>query len=312
MRKQMPQKHQNHERWIISYADFTTLLLATFVVMYAVSSINSSKFQAMAEAFSTAFMGNVTKIEGTGAAAAHKAPFENLPSPVHAPIVTRQPQIEHLPPGLRQAMVKRAETLNKAYHELLTLLGPLIKEGRVKVSMQPLGIVIDINSVILFQSGQAVLSQDATDILDRVAGIIKELNFPVQVNGFTDNQPIHTGQFDSNWDLSAARAIAVVKRFAEAGIDPHLLVGAGYGEYHPLAKNDTPDGMAANRRVSIVAVSPLQDQKPENPLLGDPEGRNAAAEREAPGPQAATGAAGQQAILPPAASPAPPPATTAR
>jgi len=250
--------------------------------MYAVSSVNSSKFQQMAEAFSTAFMGNFTKMEGPGSAAGHRAPFENLPSPVHTPIVTRQVAPEHLQPALRQQMAKRTEQLDKAYHQLKELLGPMIKEGRVKVSVQPLGIVIDINSVILFQSGQAQLTPDALQFLDQIAAIIKDLSFPIQVNGFTDNKPIHTGQFDSNWDLSAARAVAVVKRFADAGIDPRLLVGAGYGEYHPVASNDTQEGMAANRRVSIVAVSPLETQKPVDPLLGDPEGRAADAAEAAP------------------------------
>src|SRR5438445_8043618 len=107
MRRPPEQKPQNHERWIISYADFTTLLLATFVVMYAVSSVNSSKFQQMAEAFSTAFMGKVTTIQSAGLAAANKAPFDNMPSPVHLPVITRDPQVKNLPPALRQQVERQ-------------------------------------------------------------------------------------------------------------------------------------------------------------------------------------------------------------
>src|SRR5208337_3536402 len=107
MRRPPAEKPPNHERWIISYADFTTLLLATFVVMYAVSSINSSKFQEMAEAFSTAFMGKIPTIRASGMAAADKGPFNFMPSPVHAPVITREAQVKHLPPGLRQEVERR-------------------------------------------------------------------------------------------------------------------------------------------------------------------------------------------------------------
>src|SRR5579885_842070 len=254
-----PEKPPNHERWIISYADFTTLLLATFVVMYAVSSINSSKFQEMAEAFSTAFIGKITTLQASGMAAGHKAPFNFMPSPVHTPVITRDPQVKNLPPALRQAIEQRAQELTKAYDELMQLLGGMIERGQVRVTLQSLGVVIDINAIILFRSGKADLTPDAAVLVDRVAGIIKGLHYPIQVNGFTDTQPIHSEQFETNWDLSAARAMAVVKRFASAGVDPTLLVGAGHGEVHPAVSNDTPDNMARIRRVSIVVVSPLEN-----------------------------------------------------
>src|SRR5215813_11135208 len=260
MRRQPEKKPQNHERWIISYADFTTLLLATFVVMYAVSSINSSKFQEMAEAFSTAFIGKIPTIQASGMAAANKAPFDNLPSPVHLPVITRETQVKHLPPALRQAVERQVEKLNDAYEKLTQLLGGMIREGQVRVSLQPLGVVIDINAVVLFKSGKAELTPGALKLIEQVAGVLKDLNYRIQVNGFTDNAPIHSAQFDSNWDLSAARAISVVKRFVLDGIDPTLLVGAGYSEYHPIASNDIPEGMAMNRRVSIVVVSPAGGQ----------------------------------------------------
>lgn len=274
MRKQPEKKHQNHERWVISYADFTTLLLATFVVMYAISSINSSKFQEMAEAFSTAFMGKITRIQATGLAAAHKAPFDYLPSPVHTPIVTRDAQVKNLPPALRQEVAQRAQKLNDAYQKLTKLLDSLIHKGQVSVSLQSLGVVIDINAVVLFQSGKAELTPPALDLIEKVAGILKDLHYAIQVNGFTDNALIHNAQFSSNWDLSAARAMAVVKRFVASGVDPTLLVGAGYGKYHPVASNSTIEGMAKNRRVSIVVVSPVEGKMIlKTPLLGGPQDR---------------------------------------
>lgn len=278
MRKQPAKKHQNHERWIISYADFTTLLLATFVVMYAVSAINSSKFQQMAEAFSTAFIGKTTTTQNSGMAAGHTAPFNYMPSPVQKPIVTREPQVKNLPPALRQMAEQRAEQLQQAYEDLVRLLGAMIRKGQVSVSLQPLGVVIDINAVLLFNSGQADLVPKALDLVTQVGSILKDLPYRVQVNGFTDNKPIRTPHFSSNWDLSAARAIAVVKQLAAVGVDPKRLVGAGYGEFHPIAPNDTPAGLAANRRVSIVVVSPLPNQNAlEMPLQGSPEMRGDAA-----------------------------------
>ena len=283
MRHPPQQKPPNHERWIISYADFTTLLLATFVVMYAVSSVNSSKFQEMAEAFSTAFIGKITTIQASGMAAANKAPFDYMPSPVHSPIITREEQVKHLPPALRQEVERRVEKLNDAYEKLTRLLAIMIQKGQVRVSLQSVGVVIDINAVVLFKSARAELAPEALSLIEQVAGVLRELNYRIQVNGFTDNAQIHSAQFSSNWDLSAARAISVVKRFVLDGIDPSLLVGAGYGEYHPVASNDTPDGMAMNRRVSIVVVSPVEGENPsETPLLGTAQERRNTAQDAGP------------------------------
>src|SRR5580704_18561978 len=325
MKQMEPEKPPNHERWIISYADFTTLLLATFVVMYAVSTINSSKFQQMAESFSTAFIGRTTNVQDTGFAAAQRAPFTAMPNPVHLPIITREVQVKNLPPALRQdptsgeptdnpgqdtqdqsqtaplgekqrqeglnapdaelrqKVERRVQGLDAAYEQLTKALAALIGKGQVQVSLQSLGVVIDINEVLLFNSGKSDLVPTALTLVDRIAKILVDLHYQIQVNGFTDNVPIHNPQFDSNWDLSATRAISVVKRFVAAGIDPTLLVGAGFGQYHPVTTNDTVEGKATNRRVSIVVVSPIEGSDPERTrLLGSTVDR--AAPRKTPPP----------------------------
>src|SRR5215472_6343145 len=282
MKGMEPEKPPNHERWIISYADFVTLLLATFVVMYAVSTINSSKFQEMAESFSTAFMGRTTTVKDSGLAAANKGPFNYMPNPVHLPVITREVMVREAPPALHQeptqgdpdhpndqgqflprggspaqsqspeqkrvdeAMRERIKGLDEAFAQLSKSLAELIRNGQVKVSLQPLGVVIDVNETLLFHSGKADLTPEALPLIDRIAKILAGLHYQIQVNGFTDNVPIHNAQFDSNWDLSATRAISVVKRFVAGGIDPTLLVGAGFGEYHPVAPNTTVEGKAAN------------------------------------------------------------------
>ena len=330
MKPMEPEKPPNHERWIISYADFTTLLLATFVVMYAVSTINSSKFQQMAESFSTAFIGRTTHVQDTGLAAAQHAPFTAMPNPVHLPMITREMQIKNLPPALRQQQVagepnqtqtgpeiplgfspdrpqqgqtqstddpnapgaklrqkveQRIQGLDAAYDQLTKALAALVGKGQVHISLQSLGVVIDINEQVLFNSGKAELVPAAMPIIDEIAKILADLHYQIQVNGFTDNVPIHNSQFDSNWDLSATRAISVVKRFAAAGIDPTLLVGAGFSEYHPVAANDTLEGRQSNRRVSIVVVSPLEGNDPAHTrLLGSAADRTPPATGAPPPP----------------------------
>jgi chemotaxis protein MotB len=145
---------------------------------------------------------------------------------------------------------------------------------------------------VLFQSAQAELTPTAQSLIERLAQVLQPLNYPIQINGFTDNAPIHSTQYSSNWDLSAARAISVVKRFAAAGVDPSLLVGAGYGQYHPIASNDTTEGRAANRRVSIVAVSPTEGRDilhtPLTGASGNPGDRSGTAARAQAATRAAT------------------------
>lgn len=314
-RRKEEKKHSNNERWIISYADFTTLLLATFVVMYAVSNINSSKFQEMAEAFSTAFMGHTVTLQTDGFAAPNKGPFTFMPAPIEMPISTRDKTVKNMPPALKERVTRQVEQrvskLNEAYQNLTGLLGKMINQGQIRVSLRPLGVVIDINAVLLFESGKADLTPQALGLIDQIGGILKDLHYQVQVNGFTDDAPIHTAQFDSNWDLSATRAISVVKRFVVDGVNPALLVGAGYGEYHPVASNDSPNGMAMNRRVSIVVVSPNEGTDPEHtPLLGnghdnaDP-GATASPAAAASATAATPASAPASALAPAAAAPAP-------
>ncbi|HEX3881860.1 MAG TPA: OmpA family protein, partial [Stellaceae bacterium] len=177
-------------------------------------------------------------------------------------------------PELKKEIEQRAALLDQAYNQLKQALAPLIGTGEVRVSLSSLGVVIDINEVLLFNSGKAELTPQALPLIDKVAGIIKGLPYQIQVNGFTDTVPIHTVQFDSNWDLSATRAISVVKRFVIAGLDPTKLVGAGFGEYHPVDSNTTVEGKAQNRRVSVVVVSPMQGDNPmKTPMLGTPQSR---------------------------------------
>ena len=202
--------------------------------------------------------------------------------------------------ALRQQVEQRVQGLDAAYDKLSKALAELIGKGQVHVSLQSLGVVIDINEVLLFNSGKAELTPNALSLIDEIAKILAGLHYQIQVNGFTDNVRIHNAQFDSNWDLSATRAISVVKRFVAAGIDPTLLVGAGFGEYHPVASNETTDGRSTNRRVSIVVVSPIEGSDPARTrLLGSATERASPA---TPSPSAASEAAPPAAASEPAPS----------
>jgi chemotaxis protein MotB len=265
-------KPPNHERWVISYADFMTLLLATFVVLYAVSSINVSRYRQAAEALAAVFNGRVI-VPTPGEGSNPNGIFDNLPAPIPHPMTKPEILMSAVKPqpsgqqkegkegkdanssSMNEQVRDRTAKLDAAYHNLVHLLKDLIDKGQVHVAFNGFSVVIDINASVLFDSGKADLTASALVVIDQIGVVLKDLPYRVQVNGFTDNAPIHTVQFDSNWELSAIRAISVVRRFVGDGVDPSYLVGAGYGEYHPVAANGTPDGMSQNRRVSIVVVS---------------------------------------------------------
>lgn len=250
-RRRHEDRHENLERWIISYADFMTLLFATFVMLYAISSVNTSKYRILQQVFAEAFLGKMVH-EDSGLAPKQGGVFDHLPAPVPVPP-------RNISPQLQNQIEQRIQQLSRIYERLSSQFQGLIQKDLVHVTRQPNGVVIDINATLLFTSGSAALTPQALTILDQVGKALVDVPYIVQVNGFTDNAPIHNGQFDSNWDLSATRAISVVKRFVADGIAPDRLVGAGYSEYHPVAPNDSPTNMARNRRVSIVVIAPNQE-----------------------------------------------------
>jgi len=279
-RRRHEERHENLERWIISYADFMTLLFATFVMLYAISSVNISKYRILQQVFAEAFLGKMVH-EDSGLAPKQGGLFKHLPAPVPVPP-------RNLSPQLQQQIERRIRQLEKIYDRLSTQFHGLIQKDLVHVIRQPNGVVIDINATLLFTSGSATLTPQALTILDQVGKALVDVPYTVQVNGFTDDAPIHNGQFDSNWDLSATRAISVVKRFVADGIAPQRLVGAGYGEYHPVAPNDSSENMARNRRVSIIVVAPDHEKQMGGvPVLGGGEPTAAPSTAPVPVPPAA-------------------------
>lgn len=255
-RKEEGEEHENHERWLVSYADFITLLFAFFVVMYAISSINEGKYRVLSDSISSAFK----SIPGQEAGALTAINL-TTPTPVAIPI-KRTPTTAR--PDERVA--QKREKLRNMAQEINKALGALVEQGQVKVTEGALGITVDISASVLFASGEAVLNPEAVRALFAVAQVMAPTDFPITVEGHTDTTPISNVVFPSNWELSGARAASVVKLFMAAGVDGRRLAAVGYADQRPVADNATPEGRQANRRVAIQIESRAPDSATQTTL----------------------------------------------
>lgn len=235
---------ENHERWLISYADFITLLFAFFVVMYAISIVNEGKYAVLSEALGDAFGGRSV------APQAHTSVEPVLPL---SHIVNRK----RLEAARRER--ERMEILAK---DLTATLMPLVKSGQVRVTQNARGIGIELNASVLFAQGEATLQQEAREVLGAVAGLLKDAPQRIEVEGHTDNLPITNERFASNWELSAVRAASVVRLFIESGVQDVRLSAIGHGATRPVAPNDTPANQARNRRVAVMILASVPEPLP--------------------------------------------------
>ncbi len=268
-RRHAHEDHVNHEAWAIPYADLMTLLLAFFVVMYAISSLNEGKYRVMADALTTAFGGaprTITQVQ-VGSQQVQGGGHDS-PSVIRAPSMTggavsdptRLPSMASQmtqPVSLRdREQLQRAERQLSSIAERLThTLAPLVDQGVITVRRTELWIEVEINSDILFPPGSATLDGGARDILGKLADVLREAPNGVRVEGHTDNRPIATAQYPSNWELSAARAASVVHLFADHGMQPQRLAMMGYGEFRPRESNDQAEGRNRNRRVMVIVLA---------------------------------------------------------
>lgn len=255
-RRRSSDEVENHDRWLVSYADFITLLFAFFVVMYAISSVNEGKYRVMSESIVSAF-----RNEPGTAADAIVMMHPNNPASVAVATQRNPAKIKTDP-----ARLAKKERLRNLAKELNQALAPLMAEGKVRMAEGALGLTIDISASALFSPGEAHLSPGAVRALDAVGRVLATADFPVRVEGHTDNVPITNPQFPSNWELSAARAASVVRLFIDADVDPRRLTATGYADQRPLADNATPEGRQKNRRVAITIESPTPDLAVDVPL----------------------------------------------
>lgn len=252
------EEHQNHEAWAIPYGDLITLLLAFFVVMYSMSSINEDKYRVLSDSLVAAFRGtpttpnpvhfeNADKGKSSQSRTVAISRANNVKAGEADRIRVLQDAKAKTPPADPAALVRMASEVKEALQDL-------IDAGSVRVRESEMWLEIEINADILFPSGIAQVTAQSAPILDRLATILAPFPNAVRVEGHTDTRPIRTAIFPSNWELSAARAANVVQRFTRAGVDPLRMEVTGLGEYHPVASNDTADGRDRNRRVTIVVL----------------------------------------------------------
>jgi chemotaxis protein MotB len=233
MRKKKHPEHVNHERWLVSYADFITLLFAFFVVMFAVSQVDSKKLGRFTESFSRAVGVDLFPLAGHGimegnddgapAAAAEAPKSSTLPEELN---------------GLKSALLSAAEKDSSMQN--------------VEIVARRNELVLRLSDTLLFDSGDDALKEPAVRVVAHIARELLPRHVDVRVEGHTDDRPIRTARFRSNWDLSTSRATAVVARLAAEGVAAPRLSAAGYGEFHPIVSNATDDGRKLNRRVDLV------------------------------------------------------------
>jgi chemotaxis protein MotB len=232
-RKKKHPEHVNHERWLISYADFVTLLFAFFVVMFASSQVDRSKAAKVSEAFSKAM--HIEILPNSGNAIMEER--STAPKPEDTITV-----VDGLPPELEA--VKK--TLVEERKKVEALTGMEIIEGENE-------LVLRLSENVFFDSGDDKVKEVAQRAMLSVAESVRNRKVYLRVEGHTDDRPIRTSRFRSNWDLSTARSTAVINELAGRGhIEPERLSAAGYGEFHPIAPNTTPEGRSQNRRVDLV------------------------------------------------------------
>jgi chemotaxis protein MotB len=258
--------HANHERWLISYADFITLLFAFFVVMYAASRGKQSRVMALQQAIRSAFaeLGMFTPA----------SPKLNLvPAPPAEVVATAR------------ILAPLAELKARLARELASE----IASQAVSLELTRQGLVVRLEEAGFFDSGSDALRPGAAPVLAKIAAAVAPLPNMLRFQGHTDNVPIHNTRFASNWQLSTARAVELVRMFIhQYKIDPQRLSAAGYAQYHPIASNATPQGRQMNRRVDLVVVAGDADQLPAlPPALAPPGGAKSAAKPAASQPPAA-------------------------
>lgn len=252
-RKKKHPEHVNHERWLVSFADFMTLLMAFFVVMFAVSQVDSKKVGRFTEQFSKAVGIDMFPQPGRGL--------------MQGALETNIVENDNTPPASGKGAGNGG--LPEELAQIRTaLLGTKEKDdelAKVQIIARRNELVLRLSDNLFFAPGTDNLEGPAKAVVTRLAQQLKDKKVDIRVEGHTDNRPIRTTRFRDNWDLSTARATTIVATFAAGGIQPDRLSAAGYGEFHPIANNATDEGRKQNRRVDIVVTIPVPHSADEPP-----------------------------------------------
>ena len=278
VRRKRQEIHINNERWLVSYADFITLLFAFFVVMYSISQVNQSKYRVLSETFVQAFnqpndsKANPLPQEKTTPSNDAITPIDLGKTATEDGI--KQPQIAVIEDSAKPEMNAQSNTTAKVEtSDELTQISDLVNEKfaqlindqLIKVSSNELWLQIELKDSILFPSGGVETSAQAQTIFTEIASILKNYENPIQIEGYTDNVPISNSRYPTNWELSSARATEIVKFLASKGVAPERLAAVGYGEFQPLMSNDTEMGRAQNRRVAVMVAKRKMERPKTSP-----------------------------------------------
>ena len=245
-RRKSSEEHENHERWLVSYADFMTLMFAFFVVLYATSIADNEKARQFSDGMQKALS------EGTFTARVKQILGASKPSKEggNAELEGLRSTPRELPPD--QKLAELAPSLRHLTEELKEE----IAKGSIELNLEARGLVISLKEAAFFPSGDSAVKTEAYRIVEKVANTLKVIPNPIRLEGHTDSIPIHNARFRNNWELSAARSVAMLELLhSHFGIAPHRMAIVGYADAIAVESNDTPEGRAKNRRVDITILN---------------------------------------------------------
>ncbi len=236
-RKRKKEEEENHERWVVSYADFITLLFALFTTLYAISTVDAQKKYEMVQSMKQSFNASM---------------FESG---------SNHFSLDHGPSGngddFSENIILNRNDMERLKKSIEALLGLDATKSSVHVSVDPRGLIISLGEGGFFDSGSEKIKPEGRILLDTIAANLISLGNRIRIEGHTDTDPIQTSKFASNWELSTARATETLRYLTgKFPFRPESLSASGYGEYIPVAPNDSPEGKARNRRVDIVILDP--------------------------------------------------------
>lgn len=250
-RRSKRQEPENHERWLISYADFITLLFAFFVVMYALSSLNEGKYKVFSASLVSIFGSSEANRANNQQAGEQQLLLKSL--------------VERRDARQGERMRKQQEAMRGVAKNLQQILSAQVSSGQMQVSHTRRGVVLDIRASTLFDTGDATLRKESISTLAEVAGILAAGDQSIEIEGYTDDIPINSEKYPSNWELSSARASSVARLFIDYSVPAERLTVVGSAANRPVASNASAEGRALNRRVTVTLLSPEFDRhQPES------------------------------------------------
>lgn len=250
------QDEESHERWLLPYADFITLLFAMFVVLYAMSKVDEGKYKVLGNSLNFAF-GSLNLVN-------KGANDPSQPAALNEQELLLKALVDKRNARLAEQLRKQNEAMQTMVKNLNQVMAPLVKSDLVNVTQTPRGVVVDINASALFEQGEAALQRSAAKTLGAVAKVLEAGTEAIEVEGHTDDIPIFTPQFPSNWELSAARASSVIRLFIDQGVAAERMRAVGMASFRPISSNETAEGRARNRRVTVIILAPATEHAVQN------------------------------------------------